>query len=164
MNSESNHKPTKAYIGLTWTCLGSGVLGFLIGLYNANLQFNEKGFFFTVLVLGLFSAIALQKTIRDKSEGISTTPIFIGACWGTFGTAVLLLCIGLFNADLLLSEKGFYSIAFLMSLFSIITAQKNIRDAAWSKDESYDDEDFQKGEKAKDSFPKNVVSNSEFEK
>lgn len=47
---------------------------------------------------------------------------------GSFFSAVALLGIGLFNADMFLSEKGFYGMAFILSLFSIITVQKNIRD------------------------------------
>jgi hypothetical protein len=49
-------------------------------------------------------------------------------CWAAFFSAVALLGIGLFNADMFLSEKGFYGMAFILSLFSIITVQKNIRD------------------------------------
>jgi hypothetical protein len=37
--------------------------------------------------------------------------------------------IGLWNATLTLSEKGFYGMSFLMSLFAAIAVQKNIRDA-----------------------------------
>ncbi len=42
--------------------------------------------------------------------------------------AVLLMTIGLWNATLLLSEKGYYFMAFTLSLFAVITIQKNIRD------------------------------------
>ncbi|MFM7856321.1 MAG: YiaA/YiaB family inner membrane protein, partial [Flammeovirgaceae bacterium] len=38
--------------------------------------------------------------------------------------------IGLWNATLTLSEKGFYSMSFLLSLFAAITVQKNTRDSA----------------------------------
>ncbi|MFQ4149078.1 YiaA/YiaB family inner membrane protein [Arthrobacter sp. LAPM80] len=38
--------------------------------------------------------------------------------------------IGLWNAELLLSEKGFYGIGFAMSLFAVVAVQKNIRDLA----------------------------------
>ena len=41
---------------------------------------------------------------------------------------IVLLVIGLWNADLLLSEKGFYAMSFLLSLFSSIAVQKNTRD------------------------------------
>ncbi|WP_253927089.1 YiaA/YiaB family inner membrane protein, partial [Shigella sonnei] len=33
------------------------------------------------------------------------------------------------NATLLLSEKGFYGLAFFLSLFGAVAVQKNIRDA-----------------------------------
>ena len=46
-------------------------------------------------------------------------------------TSILLLLIGLWNAELLLSEKGFYGIAFVLSLFGAITVQKNIRDISY---------------------------------
>ena len=36
--------------------------------------------------------------------------------------------VGLWNATLLLSEKGFYAMAFILSLFAVITIQKNTRD------------------------------------
>ncbi len=32
------------------------------------------------------------------------------------------------NAELLLSEKGFYAMAYLLSGFAAITVQKNVRD------------------------------------
>ncbi len=37
--------------------------------------------------------------------------------------------IGLYNAgSIVLSEKGFYAMAFVLSIFAAITVQKNIRD------------------------------------
>ena len=48
--------------------------------------------------------------------------------WAVFLTSIALLGIGLFNAEMALSEKGFYGISFVLSLFSIITVQKNVRD------------------------------------
>ena len=76
----------------------------------------------------MFSAVTLQKTIRDKEEGIPVTGVFTGMCWVAFFSSIALLVIGLFNANMLLSEKGFYGMSFVLSLFAIITAQKNIRD------------------------------------
>jgi uncharacterized membrane protein YiaA len=40
-----------------------------------------------------------------------------------------LLVIGLWNADLLPSEKGFYTFSFILSLFGVIAVQKNTRDS-----------------------------------
>jgi uncharacterized membrane protein YiaA len=43
--------------------------------------------------------------------------------------SICLLVIGLWNATLLPSEKGFYAFAFLLSIFGAIAVQKNVRDA-----------------------------------
>jgi uncharacterized membrane protein YiaA len=80
----------------------------LLGLWNAEMQLNEKGYYFAVLVLGLFSAASYQKTVRDKYEGIPTTSIYYMTCLTVFIISVALLMVGLWNATLLLSEKGFY--------------------------------------------------------
>lgn len=128
LNTSNINKPTSAYIFATWGVLAIGVLGYLLGLWNATLELNEKGFYFTVFLLAMFSAVTLQKTIRDKEEGIPVTSMFVGMCWATFFSAIALLAVGLVNADMLLSEKGFYGMSFVLSLFAIITVQKNIRD------------------------------------
>jgi uncharacterized membrane protein YiaA len=122
------YKPTQAYIFATWASLAIGVIGYLVGLWNANILLNEKGYYLAIFILAMFSAVTLQKTVRDKQEGLPTTTVFVGMCWAAFFSAVALLGIGLFNADMFLSEKGFYGMAFILSLFSIITVQKNIRD------------------------------------
>ena len=44
--------------------------------------------------------------------------------------ALLLLTVGLWNATLQTSEKGFYALAFLLSLFAAVTVQQNVRDVA----------------------------------
>ncbi len=90
---------------------------------------NEKGYFFTILMYGLFSAISLQKSVRDQLDGIPVTSIYYGLSWFSTILAVVLLTVGLWNASLLLSEKGFYAMSFLLSLFAAITVQKNTRDS-----------------------------------
>lgn len=40
----------------------------------------------------------------------------------------MLILTGLWNATLALSEKGFYAIAFTLSLFAVVVIQKNARD------------------------------------
>jgi uncharacterized membrane protein YiaA len=122
------YKPTQAYISATWAALAIGVIGYLVGLWNANILLNEKGYYLAIFILAMFSAVTLQKTVRDKQEGLPTTTVFVGMCWAAFFSSIALLGIGLFNADMLLSEKGFYGMAFILSLFAIITVQKNIRD------------------------------------
>lgn len=121
-------QPTAAYVGATWAVFGLGVIAYLVGLYNAALPLNEKGYYFTVLLLGLYAAISLQKTIRDEAENIPTSALYRSISWAALVIALTLLAVGLFNATLTLSEKGFYAIAFAMSLFAVITIQKNVRD------------------------------------
>lgn len=121
-------KTSNAFIGASWVALGAGMLGFLIGLWNSEMLLNEKGFYFTVLMFGLFSVVSLQKSIRDKLENLPITNIYYGICWFSTILSVLLLAIGLWNADLLPSEKGFYAFAFLLGLFGAIAVQKNTRD------------------------------------
>jgi len=126
-----DQKPTSAFVGASWAVLAIGMISFCVGLWNSDMELNEKGYYFTVLLFGLFSAISVQKAVRDKLENVQVTAIYYGISWFTTIVSILLLGIGLWNAELLLSEKGFYGIAFVLSIFGAITVQKNIRDAAY---------------------------------
>jgi len=131
-----NAKPTSAFIGASWTALLIGMVSYCIGLWNADMQLNEKGYYFTILLFGLFSVISVQKAVRDKLEGIPVTEMYYGISWFVTITSIVLLVIGLWNADLWLSEKGFYGMSFLLSLFAAIAVQKNTRDVQFlSKEE-----------------------------
>lgn len=124
-------KPTGAFIGASWAALLVGLCSYLIGLWNAtSMELNEQGYYFTILIFGLFAVISIQKTIRDRAEGIPVTNIYYGVAWFSVIAALSLLVIGLWNADMLLSEKGFYGLAMILSLFSAIAVQKNVRDMA----------------------------------
>ncbi len=150
-----HHKPTGAFIGASWTALLTGVSAYLIGLWNATMQLNEKGYYFTILLYGLFAVVSLQKTVRDKIEGIPVTGIYYGLCWTSVIASMLLLTVGLWNATLTLSEKGFYSMSFILSLFAAITVQKNIRDMGRISDNSSSNipnSDKTRGELKKDGF------------
>lgn len=126
------YKPTTAYIGTSWAVMLVGVLAYLFGLWNAqSMLLNEKGYYFAVLALGLYASISLQKTLRDRAEGIPTTNLYYMISWAALAVAIVLIALGLFNAGgLSLSEKGFYMMAFTMSLFAAVTIQKNTRDEA----------------------------------
>ncbi|MGB0522572.1 MAG: inner membrane protein YiaA [Flammeovirgaceae bacterium] len=129
-------RTSSAFIAASWTALGVGVIGFITGLWRADMMLNEKGYYFTVLMFGLFGVVSLQKVVRDRLENIPVTDIYYGICW--FGTllSIVLLIIGLWNANLEPSEKGFYAFAFVLSLFGAVTVQKNTRDVmAFDKDE-----------------------------
>lgn len=123
-----NQKPSAAFVASSWIALSAGFIGYLIGLSRATMELNEKGYYLTVLLFGIFSAVSLQKSVRDKTEGIPITSIYYGICWAGALISVILLAVGLWNATILPSEKGFYAFAFLLSLFGSVTVQKNIRD------------------------------------
>ena len=99
------------------------------------MQLNEKGYYLAVLVFGLYSAISLQKAVRDKEEGIPVTNIYYGISWVALIVSISLMGIGLYNAgSIVLSEKGFYGMSFVLSLFASITVQKNIRDTQQARE------------------------------
>jgi uncharacterized membrane protein YiaA len=66
-----NQKPSNAFVAASWIALLAGMISFIIGLWNADMLLNEKGYYFTVLMFGLFAAISLQKSVRDQLEGIA---------------------------------------------------------------------------------------------
>ncbi|MEI9959298.1 MAG: YiaA/YiaB family inner membrane protein [Ferruginibacter sp.] len=59
--------------------------------------------------------------------------MYYGIAWFTTILSIVLLTVGLWNAELAKSEKGFYAMAFVLSLFSAIAVQKNTRDMKASK-------------------------------
>jgi len=125
------NKNSTAFIIASWLALAIGVVAFNIGLWNATtLQLNEKGYYFTVLMFGLFGAISVQKSVRDKIEGIPVSMVYYAICWFAVLLSIALLSIGLYRANLLLSEKGFYAMAYTLSVYAVISVQKNIRDTA----------------------------------
>jgi len=126
--SANANKPTAAFIGASWTALIAGAGAYLFGLWNTNMQLNEKGYYFTLLMYGLFAAVSLQKTVRDRLEGVPVTGLYAGLCWLSMAITITLMAVGLYNAQLALSEKGFYGMAFLLALFATIAIQKNVRD------------------------------------
>ena len=121
-------QPSAAFIGASWTALIIGVSAFIIGLWNAEMELNEKGYYFTVLMFGLFAAISVQKAVRDQLEGIPVTNLYYGLAWFATILSIILLTVGLWNAELARSEKGFYAMSFVLSMFSAVAVQKNTRD------------------------------------
>src|SRR5699024_10951432 len=127
-------EPTPAFKAASWAALLIGIGAYLVGLFNASMELNEKGYYFAVLIFGLYSAVSLQKAVRDKDEGVPVTNIYYGISWLALIISVLLIGIGLYNAgSIVLSEKGFYGMAFVLSVFAAITVQKNIRDTEKAK-------------------------------
>ena len=129
MEQKQINQPSAAFIAASWSAFFIGTVAFIIGLWNATgMQLNEKGYYFTVLMFGLFSAISVQKAVRDQLEDIPVTTLYYGIAWFSTLLSIVLLTVGLWNADLEKSEKGFYAMSFVLSLFAAIAVQKNTRD------------------------------------
>lgn len=125
-----NLKPSNAFIASSWIALIIGVSGYLIGLWRSEMMLSEKGYYFIGIMFGLFAVVSVQKSVRDKLEGIPVTDIYYGLSWFSTILTLVLLVVGLWNADLLPSEKGFYAFSYLLALFGAIAVQKNTRDLA----------------------------------
>lgn len=123
-------KPSHAFVAASWIALAIGTVGFNIGLWGSALPLNEKGFYFTILMFGLFAVVSLQKAVRDRLEGVPVTDLYYGISWFATLLTLVLLSIGLWNAAMLPSEKGFYAFAYLLAIFGAIAVQKNTRDSA----------------------------------
>jgi uncharacterized membrane protein YiaA len=121
-------KPSFAFVSASWLALLIGMLTYTIGIWNSKMTVNEKGFYFVILMYGLFSSVSLQKTVRDQLEGLFVTGIYVGLCWFSVGLNLLLLLIGLWNSELTMIERGFYGLAYVLSLYAAVAVQKNIRD------------------------------------
>ncbi len=129
-------RPTAAFVGAAWVAMLIGAGAYLAGLFNSTMPLNEKGYYLTVLLYGLFSAVSLQKSVRDRMEGTPVTGMYFALCWISTLLALGLLGVGLVNATLTPSEKGFYAMAYILSLFAAVAVQKNVRDIAGGKEKT----------------------------
>ena len=120
-------KPSAAFIAASWVALGIGMVGYLVGLSRAEMLLNEKGYYFTILMYGLFAVISVQKSVRDRLENIPVTDIYYGISWFSTLLSILLLTVGLWNANMLPSEKGFYAFAFILASYSFERQQHQTR-------------------------------------
>lgn len=126
----NSQRPTQSFVFASWAALCLGIGAYLIGLWNADMDLSDRGYQLTLVFYGLFSVISLQKAVRDRYEGIPVTDIYYGLSWASTLIAIMLLAIGLMNANLALSEKGFYAMAYALSIFGAIAVGKNTRDIA----------------------------------
>src|SRR5690625_6471595 len=66
-------EPTAAFKGASWAALLIGVTAYLLGLFNATtMELNEKGYYFAVLVFGLYSAVSLQKRSEEHTSELQS--------------------------------------------------------------------------------------------
>jgi uncharacterized membrane protein YiaA len=130
MSDVTTARPTPACIGASWVALLLGSVTFVAGLANAGMGLAEKGFYLVLLLYGLYSAVSLQKAVRDRAEGVAVSGIYFAVSWISLGCVFALLGAGLYNADWRPEQKGFYGMAFALALFAAVAVQKNVRDLA----------------------------------
>ena len=123
-----NLKPSNAFIAASWISLITGMAGYFIGLWRSEMWLSEKGYYFTIIMFSLFSVVSVQKAVRDRLEKVPVTDVYYGISWFCTILSIVLLIIGLWNAELLPSEKGFYAFSFLLAIFGAVAVQKNTRD------------------------------------
>lgn len=138
MRQASAAKPTSAFVAASWLALAIGSATYLLGVWNSAMQLNEKGYYFVLLMWALFASVSLQKTVRDRMEGVPVTGMYFMLCWVSVALALLCLTVGLWNATLAESEKGYYAMSFILSLFAAVAVQKNVRDLAVYKSQQSD--------------------------
>ena len=59
MTTFQAQRPTGAFIAASWVALLVGGLAYAVGLWNSNMQASEQGYYFILLMYGLFSAVSL---------------------------------------------------------------------------------------------------------
>ena len=59
--NDSQFKPTAAFVSAAWTALLIGMVSFCVGLWNADMWLSEKGYYFTLLLFGLFSVVSVER-------------------------------------------------------------------------------------------------------
>jgi len=126
MSQKQSHNV--AFDMFAWLALFGGIIVYAIGLFRSRMEVNEMGFYFAVLVLGLFATISVQEVLRNRHEGIPTSSVYFSIAMMSLITALTMFIIALFRVDLLPSEIGFYGISYFLTLFGAICVQKMIRD------------------------------------
>jgi uncharacterized membrane protein YiaA len=124
-------KPSFAFVAISWVAALAGIISYGSLLVNSTtLTWSDKNFFFAILVFAVYAAISVQKIVRDRLEGVKFTNLYYGVSWLAVIIAVGMFVNGLFNVNLAVSERGFYGMAMLLTLFGAIAIQKNTRDLA----------------------------------
>ena len=61
---------------------------------------------------------------------IKPTAAYVGASWAARLLGVVTFAVGLWNASMIKSEKGFYAAVLVLGLFAAVSLQKAVRDRA----------------------------------
>ncbi len=112
-------------VGASWLGLLIGISAFLIGLKKSEIQMQEKGYYFILLMFAALSVLSVQKVFRDKKHGTPVTGFYYGTSVFCMLISLVLFVLVLMNTVIERTEKAFYVAAFVLSLLSAIAIQRN---------------------------------------
>ena len=105
-----------------------GITVYVIGIFRSRMEVNEMGFYFAVLILGLFATVSVQEVLRNRYENIPVSGVYFSLALLALVSALTMFIIALIRVELLPSEVGFYGISYFLTLFGAICVQKMVRD------------------------------------
>jgi len=65
---EHRRRNTPAFVFMAYFTFAIGIILFCVGLWNADMELNEKGYYIAVMLLVAVGAILTQKVVRDNAE------------------------------------------------------------------------------------------------
>ena len=74
----SSQQPSPAFIGASWIALVAGMGAFMMGLFNAAMPLNEKGYYFIIFMYGLFRPFCCKRVCATGSKAFPS-PTFTTA-------------------------------------------------------------------------------------
>ena len=45
-------KTSSSFVMASWVAMATGLIGYIVGLWRAEMQLNEKGYYFTLIMFG----------------------------------------------------------------------------------------------------------------
>lgn len=121
--------PSGPFIGASWAAALIGIVGFLFATWHAtDLDRTGKFLLATLLLFGLYGIVGVTKAIRDKSESVPVSAMFIGVSWIAALIPILLLGLFIVNSALPDVNQSLFAVAYLLAAFGTVAVQKNIRD------------------------------------
>ncbi len=73
-----------------------------------------------------------MNTLQKDLSHLRPSNAFVGASWTSLVIGILAYLVGLWNTPAMaLNEKGYYLAVLLLSLFAVVTVQKNVRDLTY---------------------------------
>ena len=106
---------------LPWILFLSGILTYSIGLWRACPLLSGKGYFFGVLMTGMFVTYAYQRAVNLNQNDER----FASVCQMVALITAGLLLVGVWNAPLAPFEIGLYPAAFFVCLMGQFLLQRS---------------------------------------